>query len=139
MNFHWLEQRVHTKILEFYHTRKLIYMKNAKMAVNKNTSMYNLIRKKFQNVNSKKKVRTSLFYFENSYVAIYTEMESWLTWLTRVNKTTIVFIIFLDILIDEQIFFSQQVKRSMIISNKHGVYELPHELPKDLRLRILEN
>ena len=25
----------------------------------------------------------------------------------------------------------------MIISNKHGIHELPHELPNDLRLRIL--
>ena len=28
-----------------------------------------------------------------------------------------------------QIFLSSQVKRSGIISNKHGIYELPHELP----------
>ena len=34
---------------------------------------------------------------------------------------------------------SPQVKRSVIISNKHGIYELPHELPSDLRLKILEN
>ena len=38
-----------------------------------------------------------------------------------------------------QIFLSPQVKRSAIISNKHGMYEFPHELPKDLRLRILGN
>ena len=38
-----------------------------------------------------------------------------------------------------QIFFSLQVKRSVIISNKHGIYELHHELPNDLRLRILGN
>ena len=25
----------------------------------------------------------------------------------------------------------------MIISNKHGIYELPHELPKDLGVRML--
>ena len=31
-----------------------------------------------------------------------------------------------------QIFFSPEVKRSAIISNKHGVYGLPHELPNDL-------
>ena len=30
-------------------------------------------------------------------------------------------------------------KRSAIISNKHSIYELPNELPNDLRLRILEN
>ena len=48
-------------------------------------------------------------------------------------------IIFCDFLILYQTFFSQQVKRSMISSNKHGIYELPHELPNDLRLRILGN
>ena len=30
-----------------------------------------------------------------------------------------------------QIFLSPQVKQSTIISNKHGVYEFPHELPND--------
>ena len=35
-----------------------------------------------------------------------------------------------------QFFPSPQVKRSLIISNKPGIYELPHELPNDLRLRI---
>ena len=38
-----------------------------------------------------------------------------------------------------QIFLSQQVKRWAIITYKHGIYELPHELPNDLRLRILGN
>ena len=31
-----------------------------------------------------------------------------------------------------QIFLSPQVKRWAIITYKHGIYELPHELPKDL-------
>ena len=35
-----------------------------------------------------------------------------------------------------QIFLSSQVKRFAIINDKHGTYELPHELPDDLRLRI---
>ena len=39
----------------------------------------------------------------------------------------------------EQIFLSPQVKRSLIISNKYGIYELPHKLSNDLRLRILGN
>ena len=43
--------------------------------------------------------------------------------------------IFWDSLILYQIFFSSQVKRSVIISNKHGIYELPNELSNDLRLR----
>ena len=30
-------------------------------------------------------------------------------------------------------------EKSPIISDKHGIYELPHELLNDLRLRILEN
>ena len=33
-----------------------------------------------------------------------------------------------------QFLFSPQVKRGAIISNKHGIYEFPHELPNDLRL-----
>ena len=36
-------------------------------------------------------------------------------------------------------FFPPQVKRSMIISDKHGIYKLPYELLSDLTLRILEN
>ena len=35
----------------------------------------------------------------------------------------------------DQIFLSPQVKRSVIISNKDSIYELPLELPNDLRLR----
>ena len=38
-----------------------------------------------------------------------------------------------------QIFLSLQVKRCAIITYKHGMYELPNELPNDLRLRILVN
>ena len=29
------------------------------------------------------------------------------------------------------------VKRSLIINNKHGIYKLPHELLNEFRLRIL--
>ena len=38
-----------------------------------------------------------------------------------------------------QIFLSLQVKRSVIISNKYGVYEFPYELLNDLKLKILES
>ena len=38
-----------------------------------------------------------------------------------------------------QTFFSLQVKQWAIITYKHDMYELPHELPIDLRLWILEN
>ena len=34
-----------------------------------------------------------------------------------------------------QIFLSPQVKRWAIVTYKHGIYELPNELPNDLRLR----
>ena len=45
----------------------------------------------------------------------------------------------LRFLIFDQILPSTQVKQSMIISNKHDVYEFSHELPNELRLRILGN
>ena len=51
--------------------------------------------------------------------------------------TTIVVIIFLDFFMFYQIFLSPQVKQIVIISNKHGTYELPHELQNSLRLRNL--
>ena len=39
----------------------------------------------------------------------------------------------------DKIFVSPQVKRIVIISNKHGIYELPHELSNDLHFRKLGN
>ena len=36
-----------------------------------------------------------------------------------------------------QLFVSSQVKLSVIISNKQGIYHLPYQLPSDLTLRIL--
>ena len=38
-----------------------------------------------------------------------------------------------------QIFFSPQVERYAIITYKHGICELSHELQNDFRLKILEN
>ena len=52
---------------------------------------------------------------------------------------TIIFIIFQDFLMVQQIFLSPQVKPSIIISNKHGIYDLLHKLPNVIRLRILRN
>ena len=46
-----------------------------------------------------------------------------------------ILVIFRDMLMFDKVFVSPQVKRIVIISNKHGIYELPHELPNDLRLR----
>ena len=49
------------------------------------------------------------------------------------KRTTIIFMIFWEFLVFYQISLSPKVKRWAIITNKHGVYELPHELPNDLR------
>ena len=38
-----------------------------------------------------------------------------------------------------RIFLSPQVKRCAILSYKHGIYSLPHELSNDVTLRTLEN
>ena len=35
---------------------------------------------------------------------------------------------FQELLLLFQILFSQQVKKNMIVSNKHGTYKLPNEL-----------
>ena len=49
----------------------------------------------------------------------------------------IIFTILLEFLMFYQIFLSPQVKRCAIITYKHRIYELPHEFPNKLRLRIL--
>ena len=54
-------------------------------------------------------------------------------------EITVLVMIFWDFFMFYQISFSPQVKRSVIISNKGGIYELPHELPNNLRLRKLGN
>ena len=57
-------------------------------------------------------------------------------WLTNVIlgkkiRTTISFIIFWDFSMFYQTFLSPQVKRWAINTYKHGINELPHELPND--------
>ena len=59
-------------------------------------------------------------------------------WLNSSHRT-IGFIIFWDFSMFYQIFPLPQVKRCAIITYKHGIHELPHELPNGLRLRILGN
>ena len=44
-------------------------------------------------------------------------------------------IIFEDSLMLYQNFFSPQVKQSVVISNKHGIYKFSHDFPNGLRLR----
>ena len=56
-----------------------------------------------------------------------------------ITETTIIFIIFWDFLMFYQIFLSAQVKRSVIVTYKRGIYDMPHEMPHDLRLTILGN
>ena len=57
----------------------------------------------------------------------------WLQWEPNPQLPTISFIIFWDFSMFFQIFLSPQVKRWAIITYKHGIYELPHELPNDFR------
>ena len=51
----------------------------------------------------------------------------------------IIFIIFWDSLMLYQIFLSPQVKRCAIITYKHSIYELPHELPNYIRVSMPGN
>ena len=46
--------------------------------------------------------------------------------------STMMDIILGDFSILYQLFFSQKVGQSMNTSNKHGISDLPHELPNDL-------
>ena len=55
----------------------------------------------------------------------------------RPRQAAMIFIIFWEFLTFYQIFLSPQVTRCAIITHKHGMYDLPHELPNDLRLKIL--
>ena len=64
---------------------------------------------------------------------------AWKRTACHINNPDPQFIIFWDFSMFYQTFFSPQVKRCAIIAYKHGIYELPNELPNDLRLRILEN
>ena len=70
-----------------------------------------------------------------------TKTSLWRPWDTKIKNDipTISFIIFWDFSMFYQIFFSPQVKRSAIITYKHGIYGLHHELLNDLKLRILGN
>ena len=60
-----------------------------------------------------------------------------LEYFRKCDKTTTMTLIFWDFFIFYQIFLSPQVKRIVIICNKDFIYDLPHELPNNLRLTIL--
>ena len=53
------------------------------------------------------------------------------------SHATILAIIFWYFLMFYEVSLSPQVKQIIIISNKHGIYKLPHELLNDLTLTIL--
>ena len=53
------------------------------------------------------------------------------------NFQTIMVKIFWDFSLFDQIFLSSQEKPSLIISNKHGIYQLSHDFPNNLKLQIL--
>ena len=78
-------------------------------------------------------------------VSRHYQRQLYLPRLTRVplgipgGTATIMVIVFWHFLMFDQISLSPQGKQSMIISNKHVICELPHELSNDLRLRILRH
>ena len=53
----------------------------------------------------------------------------------KILLQAIVFIIVSDSLIYYEIFLPLRVKQCEIITYKHGIYELPHELSNHLRLK----
>ena len=55
------------------------------------------------------------------------------------RKTIILVIIFWNVAMFQYRSYQPQVKRNLISSISNLVYELPHELPNDLRLKILGN
>ena len=55
------------------------------------------------------------------------------------KDATISFIVFRDFSMFYQIFLLPKVKGCAIITCKHGIYELPHKLANNLRLRKLGN
>ena len=74
--------------------------------------------------------------FKPSYLKLWKEFI--LSFLLTLSSTTS-FITFWNFLMFYQTFLSPQVKSCAIITYKHGMYELPHQLPNDLTLRILGN
>ena len=56
------------------------------------------------------------------------------------NKaTTMMYIIFWEFLVFYEFFYSPQVKRSVIISHKHGICNLLYKLKNKVRYSILGN
>ena len=58
---------------------------------------------------------------------------------TRSSSSTVMVIIICGFLMLDQVLVPPQVNRIVIISSKHGIYDLPHELPNDFKFKILPN
>ena len=74
--------------------------------------------------------------FKPSYMKLWKEFR--LSFLLTLSSTTS-FIMFWNFSMFYQTFLSPQLKRCVIITYKHGMYELPHQLLTDVKLRILGN
>ena len=79
-----------------------------------------------------KKVLAEIWLFLNNLVVNKEKKQ-------KKTLQTIIFIIFSDILMFYQTILPPQVKRCAIIIYKHGIYQLSHEWPNELKLRILQN
>ena len=79
-------------------------------------------------------------YVPNLTLAGFVLVVQWylLLYLSTISST-ISFIIFWDFSMFYQIVLSPKVKRWAIVTYKHGIYELLHELPNDLRLKKFGN
>ena len=75
---------------------------------------------------------------EKLYLQLLAQSQ-WIPLEVHQEKTAIMFIIFWNFLMIEQIFLSPHVKQSVIISNKLVNTRCASELPNDLRHRILQD
>ena len=73
----------------------------------------------------------------NNFGPILVQIWATKTFSVGFTSTATIDIMFWEFLVLYQLRFSPNVKRSVIISNKFGIYEVLHELPNDLRLRNL--
>ena len=82
--------------------------------------------------------RCSFQHFRSLLVFVCFHVYLWLCLWSFWYSSTISCIIFWDFSMFYKLFLSPQVKRWAIITYKHGIYELPHEL-RNVRVRILGN
>ena len=97
-----------------------------------------------ESINNKllKRLKKPNYVRDNEFAKLFATVDfSFLEENERIPRlnTTILVIIFWNLTIFYYRFDSPQVKRNLISSAANLVYELPHELPNDLTLRILGN